>query len=185
MMRNCQRVLWWQWVPSSLFGGMLKSDILPQVVQYSEMDQEERVDPMIYVFPRMTKCHFHKFGPSGSVERHDAFCLLPLNILNEKVSWLLLWWLVKQQFYLGCCKLNGRNERKFVTWCITKSLMKHCHTLWQHLYCDLLFVWSEIVIVIHFVWIASWKLYRGCFVCSFFKCLEGTKCEWLYISKDL
>lgn len=56
-----------------------------QVVEYSEMDQEERVDPMIYVFPRMTKCHFHKFGPSGTLERHDAFCLLPLNILNEKV----------------------------------------------------------------------------------------------------
>lgn len=49
------------------------------------MDQAERVDPMIYVFPRMTKCTFHKFGPSGTLERHDAFCLLPLNILNEKV----------------------------------------------------------------------------------------------------
>lgn len=57
-----------------------------KVVEYSEMDQEERVDPMIYVFPRMTKCHFHKFGPSGTLERHDAFCLLPLNILNEKVG---------------------------------------------------------------------------------------------------
>lgn len=63
-----------------------------QVVQYAEMDQEERVDPMIYVFPRMTKCHFHKFGPSGTLERHDAFCLLPLNILNEKVSWRPCWY---------------------------------------------------------------------------------------------
>lgn len=50
------------------------------------MEQTQRYDPMIYIFPRMTKCTFHKFGPSGTLEKHDAFCLLPLNILNEKVN---------------------------------------------------------------------------------------------------
>jgi len=35
------------------------------VVRYSGMDQENRTDPMIAVFPRVTKCTFHKFGPSG------------------------------------------------------------------------------------------------------------------------
>ena len=54
-------------------------------MEYSDMDQESRVDPMIYVFPRMTKCTFHKFGPSGSLVKNDAFCILPLNIFNEKV----------------------------------------------------------------------------------------------------
>ena len=58
------------------------------------MFQEDRLDPMIYIFPRMTKCTFHKFGTSGEVEKHDALCILPLNIgkapgnqidiLNEK-----------------------------------------------------------------------------------------------------
>ena len=42
--------------------------------------QEDRLDPMIYIFPRMTKCTFHKFGTSGEVEKHDALCILPLNI---------------------------------------------------------------------------------------------------------
>ena len=37
---------------------------------------------MIYIFPRMTKCTFHKFGTSGEVEKHDALCILPLNIGN-------------------------------------------------------------------------------------------------------
>ena len=58
------------------------------------MDQSERVDPMIYIFPRMTKCIFHKFGPSGNIERHDAFCLLPLNILNEKIFILQWFWFI-------------------------------------------------------------------------------------------
>ena len=44
------------------------------------MFQEDRLDPMIYIFPRMTKCTFHKFGTSGEVEKHDALCILPLNI---------------------------------------------------------------------------------------------------------
>ena len=30
----------------------------------------------------MTKCTFHKFGTSGNIEKHDALCILPLNIGN-------------------------------------------------------------------------------------------------------
>jgi hypothetical protein len=31
---------------------------------------------------RMTKCTFHKFGASGNIEKHDALCILPVNIGN-------------------------------------------------------------------------------------------------------
>ena len=51
-----------------------------EVIAFAEQDQEDRLDPLIYVFPRMTKCTFHKFGTSGEVEKHDALCILPLNI---------------------------------------------------------------------------------------------------------
>ena len=34
----------------------------------------------------MAKCTFQKFGPSGSLQKHDALCVLPLNIINEKVN---------------------------------------------------------------------------------------------------
>ncbi|XP_013773579.1 innexin inx2-like [Limulus polyphemus] len=65
-----------------------------QVIQFSEMEQEDRVDPMVKVFPRLTKCTFHRYGSSGDVQRHDAICLLPLNILNEKIYIILWFWFV-------------------------------------------------------------------------------------------
>ncbi|XP_066601013.1 innexin inx3 isoform X2 [Prorops nasuta] len=34
------------------------------VVKFSNMNQEQRSDPMIEVFPRVTKCTFHKYGAS-------------------------------------------------------------------------------------------------------------------------
>ena len=64
------------------------------VLSYSEMEFDERVDPMIRVFPRLTKCTFHKFGSSGDVQKHDALCLLPLNIINEKIYIFLWFWFV-------------------------------------------------------------------------------------------
>ena len=114
-----------------------------EVMSFADRDQEDRIDPIIYVFPRysniylwcqhksgcnkslwyiyflqslhwtrnfwskhkvviiiecdfsffspcvqctqcipfrMTKCTFHKFGTSGNIEKHDALCILPLNI---------------------------------------------------------------------------------------------------------
>ena len=47
---------------------------------------------MIYIFPRMTKCTFHKFGSSGNIESHDALCILPINIVNEKIYVFLWFW---------------------------------------------------------------------------------------------
>ena len=43
---------------------------------------------------RITKCHFHKYGPSGTIERHDAMCVLALNIINEKIYVFLWFWLI-------------------------------------------------------------------------------------------
>ncbi|KAK3923971.1 Innexin inx3 [Frankliniella fusca] len=64
------------------------------VIRFSGMNQENRTDPMIAVFPRMTKCTFHKFGASGSLQKHDALCVLALNILNEKIYIFLWFWLI-------------------------------------------------------------------------------------------
>lgn len=54
--------------------------------------QQHLVDPMTYVFPRMTKCTYYDFGSSGDVQKHDALCLLPLNIINEKIYIALWFW---------------------------------------------------------------------------------------------
>ena len=47
---------------------------------------QQRYDPMAAVFPRVAKCSFYKFGSSGTMQTHDTVCILPVNIMNEKVS---------------------------------------------------------------------------------------------------
>lgn len=65
-----------------------------EVIKFSQQNQENRTDPMVIVFPRVTKCTFHKFGPSGTIQRHDALCILALNILNEKIYIFLWFWFI-------------------------------------------------------------------------------------------
>ena len=49
---------------------------------------------MSRLFPKMTKCTFRKFGPSGTVEKIDALCVMPLNNANEKIYVFLWFWFV-------------------------------------------------------------------------------------------
>ncbi|XP_069946785.1 innexin inx2-like [Cherax quadricarinatus] len=64
------------------------------VLYFTETNQEERTDPMIVVFPRVTKCNFNMYGPSGTIETHDLMCVLALNIINEKIYVFLWFWFV-------------------------------------------------------------------------------------------
>jgi len=64
------------------------------VLAQSEMDLNLREDPMHKVFPKVAKCSFKLYGPSGSIQRHDALCVLPLNIINEKIYIFLYFWFV-------------------------------------------------------------------------------------------
>lgn len=54
----------------------------------------EGINPFTAVFPKTTKCKYKRFGPSGSQEDRDFLCILPLNVLNEKL-YLVLWlWMI-------------------------------------------------------------------------------------------
>ncbi|XP_018562317.1 innexin shaking-B isoform X1 [Anoplophora glabripennis] len=64
------------------------------VLTFINSDQEDRIDPMIQIFPRMTKCTFRKYGVSGDEEKHDALCILPLNVVNEKIYVFLWFWFI-------------------------------------------------------------------------------------------
>jgi hypothetical protein len=44
------------------------------------------------IFPTLTMCTFHTYGPTGNIQNHDAICLLALNNVNEKVFWILHYW---------------------------------------------------------------------------------------------
>ncbi|XP_057326132.1 innexin inx1 [Microplitis mediator] len=73
-----------------------------RVLQFSDTPQEERVDPMVYVFPRVTKCIFHKYGASGTIQTHDSLCILPLNIVNEKTYIFIWFWFIILSVFLVC-----------------------------------------------------------------------------------
>jgi hypothetical protein len=65
-----------------------------EVLNFINMEDTDRSDPMMIVFPRVTKCTFHKYGPSGTIQKHDAMCVLALNIINEKIYITLWFWFI-------------------------------------------------------------------------------------------
>lgn len=52
------------------------------------------VSPMDQYFPKLTKCTLRTYGPSGSLQEKDRLCVLPLNIVNEKIFVILWFWLL-------------------------------------------------------------------------------------------
>lgn len=94
---NRQRIVWLQvgnifFIDTFLGGAFLSYGT--DVLKFSNMNQEQRTDPMVEVFPRVTKCTFHKFGASGTIQKFDALCVLALNILNEKIYIFLWFWFI-------------------------------------------------------------------------------------------
>merc|ERR1711976_1083536 len=64
------------------------------VVRMTTLDPKDRADPMNVVFPKVTKCTFRTYGPSGTLQTHDSLCILALNIINEKIFVFLWFWFV-------------------------------------------------------------------------------------------
>ncbi|XP_052758845.1 innexin inx7-like [Galleria mellonella] len=64
----------------------------PKVLSFS--DWNEIADPLEAIFPKVTKCLFHKYGPSGTIQQHDALCVMALNIVHEKIYVILWFWLL-------------------------------------------------------------------------------------------
>uniref|UniRef100_T1J585 Innexin n=1 Tax=Strigamia maritima TaxID=126957 RepID=T1J585_STRMM len=79
-------------IDAFLGGGFMTYGL--RVLEYGFLDEEYRNDSMVVVFPRVTKCSFQSFGMSGDVQVHDAICVLPLNVVNEKIYVVLWFWLV-------------------------------------------------------------------------------------------
>jgi hypothetical protein len=57
-----------------------------------KVDVPGGTSPLDLVFPKVTKCTFRKYGPSGSLQLHDALCVMALNIVNEKIYVFLWFW---------------------------------------------------------------------------------------------
>ncbi|KAA0201481.1 Innexin [Hyalella azteca] len=77
----------------SFFGGVFL-DYGSKTVRYLNGHADVAHNPLIFAFPRVAKCHFRMYGPSGSLENHDLMCLLPQNIINEKIFLFIWFWLL-------------------------------------------------------------------------------------------
>ncbi|GBM83499.1 Innexin inx2 [Araneus ventricosus] len=99
------------------------------VVRFSEWEPEVRYDPMIQVFPRITKCTFHRYGSSGDVQRHDSMCLLPINNVNEKIFIFLWFWFVILAIISGVALIYRAAviKSKTVRFFSTKSRASMCN----------------------------------------------------------
>ncbi|CAN8010856.1 unnamed protein product [Ixodes pacificus] len=62
------------------------------VVRWQRQARPELANPMVVMFPRVAMCSFAKYGDSGAIENREAICVLPLNVLNEKLFLFLWFW---------------------------------------------------------------------------------------------
>ena len=73
------------------FGGQF-STYGYHVISLSLSSEKERLDPIAKIFPKMTKCTFNRYGSSGTIQTFDGLCVLPINIINEKVFIFIWFW---------------------------------------------------------------------------------------------
>ena len=43
---------------------------------------------------KVTKCTFHYYGPSGTIQNPTGICVLPQNNINEKIYTFIWFWLM-------------------------------------------------------------------------------------------
>ncbi|XP_017064573.1 innexin inx5 [Drosophila eugracilis] len=85
-------------------------------IPFYDWDRWNRISSS--VFPKIAKCEVLKFGASGTASIMDNLCILPLNILNEKIFVFLWAWFLLMAFMSGLnllCRLAmilSRNLRE-------------------------------------------------------------------------
>ncbi|XP_077298880.1 innexin inx2-like [Arctopsyche grandis] len=91
---NFLNVVFQIFVLDSFLGGTF-NDYGPAVASFFyHPDIAGSDDPMAFAFPKVTKCSFKSFGSSGTLQNLDLLCILPLNIINEKIFALLWFWFI-------------------------------------------------------------------------------------------
>lgn len=74
----------------------------PAILSFAFKDWETWSRFSTKLFPKMAKCEFFKYGPSGSMADRDLLCMLPLNIINEKIFAFLYFWYILLMILIGC-----------------------------------------------------------------------------------
>ncbi|XP_042887749.1 innexin inx3-like [Penaeus japonicus] len=90
---NFANVLGQMFLMDRFLGGFFM-DYGTKVIQFLFSDDKNRSDALYETFPRLAKCTFHQFGDSGDIKKLDFLCVLPQNIVNEKVFLVMWFWFV-------------------------------------------------------------------------------------------
>ncbi|KAG5678804.1 hypothetical protein PVAND_008438 [Polypedilum vanderplanki] len=98
---NFINVFWQMRILNNFLGGEF-STYGTDVWDFLSMDQSVRTDPMVKIFPKLTKCNYFHYGTTGSIQKRDALCNLPLNNLNEKIFVFLWFWFNIVIFFTFC-----------------------------------------------------------------------------------
>lgn len=62
------------------------------VMMFNQSLKKSIGNPMELLFPTITKCSYHQYGPAGSPETRDGICVLPQNLINGKIYVILWFW---------------------------------------------------------------------------------------------
>ena len=95
------------------------------IVHHSDWGFSSHYDPMLRIFPRMTKCTFYSYGDSGDVSKDDALCILPVNVVNEKI-YLFLWFWMCFLLFVTSINLLFQFAILISTPFSTRYLRSHC-----------------------------------------------------------
>lgn len=96
-------------------------EFTPAVVSFLRYDIEGFSRHSSILFPSQAKCDYFNFGSSGSIQNIDSICLLPQNVVNEKIFLFLYFWmlllLLFSTFHIICVGIKlihqTRNNKKF------------------------------------------------------------------------
>lgn len=78
-----------EWVMNSFW-----TEFYPAMLALAKLDIEGFSRNSAVLFPFQAKCHYQSFGAGGSIQTLDSLCILPQNVVNEKVfAFLFVWYI--------------------------------------------------------------------------------------------
>ncbi|XP_071519071.1 innexin inx3-like [Panulirus ornatus] len=86
---NLINVLGQMFLMNAFLGGLFMTYGI-KVFKFLASNDATRNDALMETFPRVTQCNFHMFGSGGEIQKKNVLCVLPQNIINEKI-YLVMW----------------------------------------------------------------------------------------------
>lgn len=62
------------------------------VIMFNHRPEKSIKNPVDRLFPTVTRCTYHKYGPSNQEQKFEGLCLLPENSLNGKIYIFIWFW---------------------------------------------------------------------------------------------